>query len=73
MIIIKGHVIFFRNPNKWNGWGCSKLRLLSPFVMLLDGIIELILLPTAYSCNIYNVYLRYIVKADMKYRIKHNL
>jgi hypothetical protein len=67
---INGRLVIFHNPNKWNGKGCSRLRLLSPFVMLLDGLIELMLLPTPYSCHIYNNYLRAIIKADMTYRIK---
>ena len=72
MLTIKGKLIIFKNDNKWNGKECSRLRLLNPFVLLLDGVIELILLPTPFSCNIYNVYLRAIIKADMNYRIKHN-
>lgn len=67
MFKIRGRIIIFRNPNKFN----SPLRLLQPFAMLLDGIVELILLPTPYSSYIYNNYLRAILKADMAYRIKH--
>lgn len=58
-------MLIFRNPNKFN----TKLRLLAPFVMLLDGLIELILLPTPFSSYLYNKYLHAIVKADMRYRI----
>lgn len=50
MFKINGVLIIFKNPNKFN----TKLRLLAPFVMLLDGIIELLLLPTPYSSYIYN-------------------
>jgi hypothetical protein len=64
---IKGKLIIFHNPNKWN---CTRLRLLSPFVMLLDGVVELILLPTPYSSYIYSLYLHAIFRGDMKYRIK---
>lgn len=59
-------MLIFRNPNKFN----SKLRLLAPFVMMLDGLIELVLLPTPFSSYLYNKYLHTIIKADMKYRIK---
>lgn len=62
-------MLIFKNSNKFN----SKLRILQPFVMILDGFIELILLPTPYSSYLYNRYLHKIIKADMKHRIKHNL
>jgi hypothetical protein len=65
-------IVIFRNPNKWNGKECSRLRLIAPFVELLNGVIEIVLLPTPYSCALYNHFLRSIIKADMKYRIKNH-
>lgn len=72
MLKLNKHIVLFRNPNKWNGSRVSWLRVVNPFVLLAEGVLELVLLPTPFSCNIYTVYLRCIIKADMKHRIKHH-
>lgn len=45
-----------------------KSQIFTPFVMLLESIIDIILLPTPYRSDIYSIFLRYTIKQQMKKR-----
>lgn len=50
----------------------SLLRLIEPFVHIIEGIINLILLPTPYHSYLTNIYLKALLKDQFKQRKKTN-
>ena len=64
-----GKVVIFKRDYKNKFF--VPFRIWQPLVMIFDGVINILLLPTPYESNLHSIYLRVLIKKQMNKRIKN--
>ena len=67
-LIIKGSVIIFHR--EYSDKFFVPMQFFEPFIFLVDALVNIILLPFPVQSNMHNVYLRKLIKAQCKKRLK---
>lgn len=57
--------MIYKQKGKYYVWQ----RLLTPFILLIDSLINILLLPTPFISHIHTIWLKRVLKIQMKKRI----